>query len=497
MRSLTAGLILVAVLGLMIGLAPAAVAADPVQDACNALKPPMRDACLAASGNPGAAAGDVVGGAASAASQSAAAQLAKVLADSVATTIFAVEQKVLDNNTTPNLNPNDPKVKAFWDVYRRIGLVAVSLTLLVFLFAVLVGVLKGSGQLLKEAVLGLVKAGLLGPVIIAVTGAGLVFVDQSTLFVIGGDQAGLKTGLDNLAAIFVLPQSAGVPGQMVGALLLGSFFALLGAGLLELELLMRGALIYLVVALLPLVLAAQIWPAFQSMLKKILMVLVGLVMAKLAIGGALAVGLALFSLSATPGQAPRLDDLLMGVGILLVTALSPFAIGAILPLAEAELARAHGSTYKQAGAWAADRSSQMITAAATGGGSSAAAGAAGAKGALGESGKGALEGAQAGATATQASGNRTSGSNSGNAAGESGGPDAGPSLRPGSAGWSSNGASGSGGRNGSGMGEPASSNGSASSSGSPAASNGAKPHGAVGAAPDGSKIATSQSQGKV
>ena len=119
------------------------------------------------------------------------------------------------------------------------------------------------------------------------------------------------------------------------------------------ELVVRSALIYIVVALAPLVFAARLWPATKGASRKLLDLLVALILSKLVIAIALAVAAAAAVGAGSGGEVTALPEpevfaedpggsVTQAVGILLtaaaafgVSAFSPLLIARLLPMTEA------------------------------------------------------------------------------------------------------------------------------------------------------------------
>jgi hypothetical protein len=124
------------------------------------------------------------------------------------------------------------------------------------------------------------------------------------------------------------------------------------------ELVVRAALIYIVVALAPLVFAAQLWPALRGVGRKLLEILVALILSKLVIAVALAVSAAAMVGSGTGGEVTALPppeivaedtggSVTQAFGILLaamaafgVSAFSPLLITKLMPITEAAVVAA-------------------------------------------------------------------------------------------------------------------------------------------------------------
>jgi hypothetical protein len=121
------------------------------------------------------------------------------------------------------------------------------------------------------------------------------------------------------------------------------------------ELVIRAALVYIVVALAPLVFAAQLWPAMRGIGRKLLELVVALILSKLVIAVALSVAAAAMVGTGSGGEVTALPppevtaedpggSVTQAVGILLaavaafgVAAFSPLLITRLMPLTEAAL----------------------------------------------------------------------------------------------------------------------------------------------------------------
>jgi len=119
---------------------------------------------------------------------------------------------------------------------------------------------------------------------------------------------------------------------------------MLGMLMLWIVLFVREALIYLVVALAPLAWAASVWPALASVKRRTLELLAGLIVSKIAIAMALAVGLgALGGIGATgqPGAGAvdnglaEFSTLVTGIIVFGLAAFMPFLVIKLVPIVEA------------------------------------------------------------------------------------------------------------------------------------------------------------------
>jgi hypothetical protein len=132
--------------------------------------------------------------------------------------------------------------------------------------------------------------------------------------------------------------------------------AILAALLLWVELMVRSALVYLLVAVSPLAFAAMVWPAARGVLRRTAHLLLAVILSKFVIAVALAVGVA--ALAGSPGTggaavgasmlgglgtggngdpATGLGTLLVGGVILAMAAFAPFIVLRLIPIAEAAL----------------------------------------------------------------------------------------------------------------------------------------------------------------
>ena len=135
--------------------------------------------------------------------------------------------------------------------------------------------------------------------------------------------------------------TSGFAGAVVGIVIV------VAGGLIWIELLVRSSLTYLLVALSPLAFATIVWPALRGTLKRLFELLVAVVLSKLVIAIALAVGVSALGGAGT-AAAPAaglgeqvgegLGTLMIGAGIIALAACSPFVLLRLFPLAESAMA---------------------------------------------------------------------------------------------------------------------------------------------------------------
>jgi hypothetical protein len=148
----------------------------------------------------------------------------------------------------------------------------------------------------------------------------------------------------------------GVSSQGFAVVVIG-LLAIAAALLLWVELMVRSALVYLLVAVSPVAFAAMVWPAARGVLRRTAHLLLAVIFSKFVIAVALAVGVAALggspgmseaaagaSLLGAAGPGAGSSDPATGVGALLVggvvlalAAFAPFIVLRLIPIAEAAL----------------------------------------------------------------------------------------------------------------------------------------------------------------
>ena len=217
---------------------------------------------------------------------------------------------------------------------------AALLALAFLLLALIQGLLAGDPVGMVRTAVGHVPLSALGVgVVIAVTEVLLRATDEATALVVRG----VPENLGRFIQGFGLDASM-VTGGLAAVVLLGVF--LVGALLVWAELVVRSALVYLLVAFAPLILAARIWPAARGMFRRLCELGIALIVSKLVIGLALAVGataLGAGDAGATDGSGGgmSLAGLLGGATLMGLAAFTPFVVLRLLPLVESAVV-AHG-----------------------------------------------------------------------------------------------------------------------------------------------------------
>jgi type IV secretion system protein TrbL len=255
------------------------------------------------------------------------------------------------------LDSTDPNVQADWFItgdgpYATTVGIGASLLLLFVLAGIIQGTLSGDvGGMLRRMGLEL-PISIIGMVgLVTVTQILVQLTDALSGEVLGNFQDDIS---DFGAVVATLSHLNGGTSTAFVIFVLGLVTVLAGL-ILVAELVVRSALIYIVVALAPLVFAARLWPATRGASRKLLDLLVALIVSKLVIAIALSVAAAAAVGAGSGGEVTALPEpevfaedpggsVTQAVGILLtaaaafgVSAFSPLLIARLLPLTEGAL----------------------------------------------------------------------------------------------------------------------------------------------------------------
>jgi len=253
------------------------------------------------------------------------------------------------------LDSTDPNVQADWFLtgdgpYATTVSIGGSLLLLFVLAGIIQGTVNGDiGGMLRRIALELPVSviGMIG--LVTITQLLIRLTDALSGQVLDNFQDDISEFGTVVAS---LERLSGGPATAFVVFLLGLVTVLAGLVLVA-ELVVRSALIYIVVALAPLVFATRLWPATKGASRKLLDLLVALILSKLVIAIALAVAAAAAVGSGSGGEVTSLPEpevfaedpggsVTQAVGILLtaaaafgVSAFSPMLIARLLPMTEA------------------------------------------------------------------------------------------------------------------------------------------------------------------
>jgi len=235
----------------------------------------------------------------------------------------------LDHMTAVISHSTSPSLTSAWftGVYLRIEGLALFFTLLFVFAAACEALLRSDPAVLARAVFGYLPLAAL---------ATALATPLVMLLLAGTDH--LSAGLAALAGEdmtrFLTGTSAWVAAGLTAV---DPFFAMIAAGLvvaaggaLWVEMLIREVAVYVVVAMLPVVFAAMVWPARRVWAVRAVEVLTALILSKVAIVVVLAVGAAALAHSGASG----LSRLLGGLALVVLGAFSPWVLLRLIPLAE-------------------------------------------------------------------------------------------------------------------------------------------------------------------
>ena len=210
------------------------------------------------------------------------------------------------------------------------SLVAGSLVL-VFLFMSLIrSLFAGEFSGMWRAALIDVPIAFMATALTVTVAAGLLAaVDEASVSLLGSDGEALVAFSDSLA-----------DAERIGAAgLLGILFGILfiiGAVLIWIQLLVRSALIYMVIAFAPITWVTRAYPGTRHIAKRGAEIGVALIVSKFAMAVSFRLGSAAMSASnADTGDEVNLSAMLIGASIMLMTAFMPWMVFKAVPFAEA------------------------------------------------------------------------------------------------------------------------------------------------------------------
>jgi len=249
-----------------------------------------------------------------------------------------------------------PDLGADWWVgkYRLLLAFAMVVAVATLLLAIIQAGAKASWEGLASAV------GVDVPVAAVVGSAGPIltqylvdFADRLSVVLLAGLGADSATALGHTGE-WLGGLGAAVPGQQATPLVIGALVAMVTivAGLLVvLELLLRANAIYLLVALVPLAYAMRIWPVLRPVARRTTEVLVAIVFLQPIIALCVSLGAAAGASIGPVGgaTAKQFGSALSGAVMLLLGALSPWAVLSFLPVVEAGMSAARQRQAATAG----------------------------------------------------------------------------------------------------------------------------------------------------
>ncbi|HVE45330.1 MAG TPA: hypothetical protein VNA57_01095 [Acidimicrobiales bacterium] len=234
-----------------------------------------------------------------------------------------------------------PDVGAVWfsgpdSPYASVRAIAAALMVAFALLGLVSGLLKGdAGGMVRRIAIGLPLTVVAMVATTAVVAKALALTDALSAEVLD------PTGSDAASFLGALGAGAGAAGGGF-AVVVVAVIGVVAALVVWMELLVRSALIYLLVALSPLAFATTIWPATKGVARRLVELLAAVIVSKLVVCIALATGVASLAGALGPQRGPDtagvaggLGGLIVGCAVLAMAAFSPFVVLRLMPLAEA------------------------------------------------------------------------------------------------------------------------------------------------------------------
>jgi hypothetical protein len=297
--------------------------------------------------NPVEAIGEGLGTAASKAAESAFEFFMTRLATALANAASKVVGEVLaylDTSSTVSLDQGwwaGPRAR---DIGQAVVVFAGALLVLFLLVAIVQGLIRGDVGLMVRTVAVEAPVSVFAmAAITTVTGVLLAATDGVSSWVLAGAP-------ENIAGFFAFgePQSILSLG-LFGFILIPGF--ILAAIVVWIELAVRSALIYLLLAFSPLVLAVRVWPALSGAWHQLCRIGLALIASKFVISLALGLGAAALAGGGpgnlgAPGPNPNdmgtqmgltVGGLVMGLSLMVMAAFGPFVVLKLFPVFEAAL----------------------------------------------------------------------------------------------------------------------------------------------------------------
>jgi hypothetical protein len=276
----------------------------------------------------------VVGGAASSAIKTVALVAILGWVASGAESALKETAKVIDDTTSPQLTSG-----WFSSSYWRVAGIAALLTVPFLCAAAIHAVVRSDLGLLARAAFGYLPLSLLA----------VGIASQLTMLLLAGtDEMSSIVASASLHADGVFLSTTSVRAVAESVATGNPFVTFLAAVItvaatltLWLELLVRNAAVYVIVLMLPLFFAAMVWPARRTLAIRAIETLIALILSKFAIVAVLSLGGSALGHSTTPGAA----SVLTGGTLVLLAALTPWALLRMLPLHEVASAAAGGLSH--------------------------------------------------------------------------------------------------------------------------------------------------------
>lgn len=223
------------------------------------------------------------------------------------------------------------------------SVIAGSLVLVFLLLALVRALFAGEFSAMWRASLIDVPVAFLGTALTVIVASALLeIVDVASIGLLGADGEQLAAFSESLADA----------ERLTGAGLLGILFGLLfivGAVLVWIQLLVRAALIYIVIAFAPILWVTRAYPGTRSISRRGIEIAVALIASKFVMAVSFRLGAEAMRSGGVAGDEVDLSAMLVGSAIMLLTAFMPMAVFKVIPIVESATA-ASGADKAVAGA---------------------------------------------------------------------------------------------------------------------------------------------------
>ena len=247
------------------------------------------------------------------------------IAEGLATMVAGVSSAM---SSSTSVDPTAVWLSGPGSPYGAVRSAAAAVALVMVLAAVVAGVLTGDAVGMARRVLVRVPAAALATATITVvTARALTLTDALAASILAPTAAGSSQPMVELFASASMLTN-GAAGVVIAVVAMAAAIAV------WVELLVRSALVVILVALSPLSFAAAIFPPARAAARRLCELLVAVVLSKLVIAVAFAVGIAAIGTTGEEGLAP----LVVGSTVLVLAAFSPFLVLRLFPLTESAAA---------------------------------------------------------------------------------------------------------------------------------------------------------------
>lgn len=254
------------------------------------------------------------------------------VADAVAAITAALAPTFNGDSTTVDLTGGWFNSEGGAEVTTLTSVVAGALVLVFLLLALVRALFAGEFSAMWRASLIDVPVAFLGTAVtVLVASALLEIVDLASVSLLGADGEQLSAFSEALADA----------ERLNGAGLLGILFGLLfiiGAVLVWIQLLVRAALIYIVIAFAPILWVTRAYPGTRNISRRGIEIALSLIVSKFVMAVSFRLGAEALRGGAVTTHEVDLSAMLVGAAIMLLTAFMPFAVFKVIPIVESATA---------------------------------------------------------------------------------------------------------------------------------------------------------------